>query len=40
MYKAKLLNVDVLSEGGFSFYYPTDEMKARTPTLKIGIEWR
>ena len=34
MYKAKLWNVDVLSEGGFSFYYPTDEMKARTPTLK------
>ena len=34
MYKAKLWNVDMLSEGGFSFYYPTDEMKARTPTLK------
>ena len=34
MYKAKLWNVDVLSEGGFSFYYPTDEMKAKTPTLK------
>ena len=34
MYKAKLWNVDVLSEGGFSYYYPTDEMKARTPTLK------
>ena len=34
MFKDKLWNVDVLSEGGFSFYYPTDEMKARTPTLK------
>ena len=34
MYKAKLWNVDVMTEGGFSFYYPTDEMKARTPTLK------
>ena len=34
MYKAKLWNVDVLSEGGFSFYYPTYEMKAKTPTLK------
>ena len=34
MYKAKLWNVDVLIEGGFSFYYPTDEMKAKTPTLK------
>ena len=34
MYKAKLWNVDVLSEGGFSYYYPTDEMKAKAPTLK------
>ena len=34
MYKAKLWNVDVLIEGGFSYYYPTDEMKTRTPTLK------
>ena len=34
MYKAKLWNVDVLSEGGFSFYYPTDKMKAKTPALK------
>ena len=34
MYKAKLWNVDVLIEGGFSYYYPTDEMKAKTPTLK------
>ncbi len=34
MFKDKLWNVDVLSEGGFSFYYPTDEMKAKTPTLK------
>ena len=34
MYKAKLWNVDVLPEGGFSYFYPTDEMKAKTPTLK------
>ena len=34
MYIAKLWNVDVLSDGGFSFYYPTDEMKAKTPALK------
>ena len=34
MYKAKLWNVDVLNEGGFSYYYPTDEMKAKTPALK------
>lgn len=34
MYKAKLWNVDVLIEGGFSYCYPTDEMKAKTPTLK------
>lgn len=34
MFKAKLWNVDVLTEGGFSYFYPTDEMKARIPTLK------
>ena len=34
MYKAKLWNVDVLIEGGFSFYYPPYEMKTKTPTLK------
>lgn len=34
MYKDKLWNVDVIIEGGFSYYYPTDEMKAKTPTLK------
>lgn len=34
MFKAKLWNVDVLNQGGVSFYYPTDEMKVRTPTLK------
>ena len=34
MFKAKLWNVDVLTEGGVSYYYPTDEMKAKTPTLK------
>ena len=34
MYKAKLWNVAVLNEGGFSYFYPTDEMKAKTPTLK------
>ena len=34
MLKAKLWNVEILNEGGFSYYYPTDEMKARTPTLK------
>lgn len=34
MYKAKLWNVDVMTEGGFSYCYPTDEMKAKTPTLK------
>lgn len=34
MYKAKLWNVDVLIEGGFSYCYPTDEMKSKTPSLK------
>ena len=34
MFKAKLWNVDVLTEGGVSYFYPTDEMKAKTPTLK------
>ena len=34
MYDRKLWNVDVLTEGGVSYYYPTDEMKAKTPTLK------
>ena len=34
MYNRKLWNVDVLTEGGFSYYYPTDEMKSRAPTLK------
>lgn len=34
MFKAKLWNVDVLIEGGFSYCYPTDEMKSRTPALK------
>ena len=34
MFKAKLWNVDVLNQGGISYYYPTDEMKARAPTLK------
>lgn len=34
MFKAKLWNDDVLTEGGFSYYYPTDEMKDRAPTLK------
>lgn len=34
MFKAKLWNVDVLTEGGVSYFYPTDEMKARTPALK------
>lgn len=34
MFKVKLWNVDVLTEGGFSYFYPTDEMKARIPTLK------
>lgn len=34
MFKAKLWNVDVLNQGGISYFYPTDEMKARTPTLK------
>lgn len=34
MFKAKLWNVEILNEGGFSYFYPTDEMKARIPTLK------
>ena len=34
MFKAKLWNAEILTEGGFSYYYPTDEMKARAPTLK------
>ena len=34
MFKAKLWNVDILNSGGFSYFYPTDEMKAKTPTLK------
>lgn len=34
MFKAKLWNVEVLNNGGISFYYPTDEMKSRTPILK------
>lgn len=34
MFKAKLWNVEILNGGGFSYYYPTDEMKARTPKLK------
>ena len=34
MYKAKLWNGEILNSGGFSYYYPTDEMKAKTPTLK------
>lgn len=34
MFKAKLWNVEILNSGGFSYYYPTDEMKARTPALK------
>ena len=34
MFKAKLWNIEILNSGGFSYYYPTDEMKARTPTLK------
>lgn len=34
MFKAKLWNVNVLTEGGVSYYYPTDGMKAKTPTLK------
>ena len=34
MFKAKLWNEDVITEGGFSYFYPTDEMKAKTPTLK------
>ena len=34
MFKSKIWNVDVLSEGGFSYFYPTDEMKSRTPILK------
>ena len=34
MFKAKLWNVAVLTEGGFSYYYPTDDMKDKTPTLK------
>ena len=34
MFKAKLWNEYVITEGGFSYFYPTDEMKAKTPTLK------
>ena len=34
MFKAKLWNVDVLNQGGVSYYYPTDDMKDKTPTLK------
>ena len=34
MFKAKLWNVEILNSGGFSYFYPTDEMKAKTPTLK------
>ena len=34
MFKAKLWNIEILNSGGFSYFYPTDEMKARTPTLK------
>ena len=34
MFKAKLWNVEILNEGGFSYFYPTEEMKARTPALK------
>lgn len=34
MFKAKLWNVEVLNQGGCSYYYPTDEMKDKTPTLK------
>ena len=34
MFKAKLWNVEILNEGGFSYFYPTDEMKAKTTTLK------
>ena len=39
MFKAKLWNEDVITEGGFSYFYPTDEMKAKTLHLKTGIEW-
>ena len=34
MFKAKLWNADVLTEGGISYYYPTEDMKSKTPTLK------
>ena len=34
MFKAKLWNEYVITEGGFSYFYPTDEMKAKTPALK------
>ena len=34
MFKDKLWNEYVITEGGFSYYYPTDEMKSKTPTLK------
>ena len=34
MFKDKLWNEDVLTEGGVGYYYPTDEMKSKTPTLK------
>ena len=34
MFKAKLWDVEILNQGGFSYFYPTDEMKAKTPTLK------
>lgn len=34
LYDRKIWNSDILTEGGLSYYYPTDEMKAKTPTLK------
>lgn len=30
----KVWDDEILNNGGISYYYPTDEMKARTPTLK------
>lgn len=30
----KVWDDEVLTQGGITFYYPTDEMKAKTPTLK------
>ena len=34
LYDRKIWNSDILTEGGLSYYYPTDEMKSRAPTLK------